>query len=124
VGTKPLTVDLIEQGRFRARIESAVRTVAQHLATYIERHGQAAVGARYGLAFKLTFHVGDRGRVDVVSHRVIHTEPGEPGETTIARACMYGEGQYDLFVPVSGSSADPDQAKLFTEDGRSLQEES
>jgi len=121
MATKVLELDDIEQGRFIDRMRRAVRTGSQFVAAYIERHGQSAVGGRYGVSFKFGFYIGDRGRVDIVTYRVGKNEPGEPGETTIARACMFGEGQYDLFVPVSGSSSDPEQAKLFAEDGRTLE---
>ena len=120
MATKPLSLDLIEQGRYQQRLDRSVRNAARYLARYIEHFGQAAVGASYTLGFKVKLVVGDHGKVNIRTGRIIHTEPGEPGEETVAKALMYGEGQYDLFVPVAGSDRDPEQSKLFTDDGRAI----
>ena len=117
---KPLSLDLIEQGRHMEEWKETIARGAEFLAGFIDQHGQAAAGAKVTLHATIILRVRPDGRRIEIRTAVRKCYPGRPSEITEGYAALLTDQHFAIVVPESGSDRDPHQAKLFSDDGRSL----
>lgn len=119
----PLTVDLIEEGRFLKELNEAVLNAGHEFARYVERHpGLVKAKGRVAVNIFLDYEAGDDGGYDIRT-RIDSRLPGRPerASTVVPQEVA---GQMFLCVRKSGSSADsPNQKRLTTDDGRAVDQE-
>lgn len=119
----PLTLSLIEEGRFLEHADEDLSKLMHALAEHVKKYGKdLAIGAKAELGIKITLKFEGRDLTDYSVKTVTNLKlPGRPAEVTIAVAATEQTGEETLFVRNSGSGKDtPHQAKLATEDGRTI----
>ncbi len=123
---EPLTVDLIEEGRFIENVNRDLRDTIQRLIDHVKEHGvEASKGAKAELTAAITIRFDGLDESDFSIKTLTKKRlPGRPAHATKA-VCVYDQGKPDLFVRASGSTdEDPRQQKLATQDGRAIDQES
>lgn len=119
----PLTLDLIEEGRFMEHANEDLSKLMHALTEHVKKYGRdLSIGTKAQLNIKVVLKFEGR---DVSDFSVLTTTelklPGRPAEVTVAVAATEQTGEETLFVRNSGSAHDnPKQARLATDDGRAI----
>lgn len=120
---KPLTLDLIEEGRFEQEVNQVLAKNQADLIEYVRKHGkEAAKGAKAVLQVNVILKFeGPEMENFSVKGELKRQLPARPAVTTLALADAKDDGEPSLFVRAAGSTADdPRQQVLCTEDGRTI----
>lgn len=120
-------VDLagIDEGRFLAQADDELRQVQKVLAKFVEKHGDAAKGAKAELCLKVTLTcMKPDDHLFAVKGAISQKVPSRPPVITMAIADEDDEGEAALFMRQSGTDkSHPAQGKLCTADGRNIDPE-
>lgn len=121
---KPITINLIEEGRLVASLDEELARVTRALIGHVKKYGKdAAKKARAELALKIVvrFEGGEDASDYSVSAAISGKLPGRPVHATLALHEQEQTGEDTLFVRASGSSTDsPRQMRIATDDGRAV----
>ncbi len=121
----PLTVDLIDEGRFIGDINKALADLQGHLVRHQTEFGEESKGAKVKLTAEIIMGIEHpKDGISFVKSQIKKTLPVAP--PSVSRA-MSGESQTDepcLLVRATGSGADaPQQGILTTADGDAVDTE-
>lgn len=116
----PLTIGLIDEGRFMDEVERELDEVQRALIAYRQEHGMAAKGAKAEVNVKITLGCDDpENELFSIRAEMKRKLPARPASVTLAMPAEADDGTATLFVRRSGSSTDePAQGRLTTDDGR------
>lgn len=117
---KPLTVELLDEGRVLRALEAEFKTAQRALCIYADKHGDKSAKAKATVTLKLEIEVvnPDDGGQFVVLAKIDSKAPARPVKVTSAFGELDEEGRPSLFARASGSTeGDPRQMVLATEDG-------
>lgn len=121
---KPLTLELIDEGRFLEAAGEAMAELQHELLTHVRKHGtDASAGSKAVLTLQIGMTFGGRADNDyTVTAALKKTLPAPPVSATMA---MPGEKEDSsdlaLFVRATGSTAQaPEQQVLCTQDGETV----
>ena len=119
----PLKFDLIEEGRFKDSVDTALAKAMSELLQHVRKHGpETTVKSKAELNIKITLCFDGAEETDYsVKAAVSMKIPGPPVHVTKAIHEVEQTGEETLFVRASGSSDDsPRQMRLATDDGRGI----
>lgn len=122
---KPLTLTLVEEGRFVAEIDAALAQIQARMVRYVKEHGcERSAGAKAKITVGMIIAYEGPNPEDFSLKGTLQISvPSRPPVVTRATADMDDSGEPALFVRASGSTADdPRQGVLMTEDGRLVDE--
>lgn len=120
----PLTVELLEEGRFLAETNKKLRELQADMVRYIEEHGDSSKGAKGVLTLKISIISNGPDQIIGLKTERKTTMPSEPANMTYAIAEETAKGELALFVRATGSDTDsPKQTKLCTADGQTINPE-
>ena len=119
---EPLTLDLIEEGRFLADAQAAFRRMQTDLIGHRKAHGDAAGGDKATLRIEVTLacdpEVADAYTIRAQTRVAM---PPNPACVNRAMAAEDFDATPSLFVARSGATAaPPQQGRLATQDGRTV----
>jgi hypothetical protein len=118
---KPLTLDLVEEGRFQEEIDNALAHLQAEMVRYVKLHGvdkSEKQQAKLTVGLVLRFE-GPNADDFSIKGTLQQSIPSRPAVITRAVADVTDDGEPALFVRASGSTSDdPRQQVLATEDGR------
>lgn len=120
----PLSLDLIDEGRFMEQAGKDLAELQAYLSTYCQEHGDKAKGGRAKLTIEVTLVCEDPEQ-DLFSIKALvrKTLPSRPPSVTAAIGNENQLGEQCLFVRTSGSTEDnPRQSILCTKDGRAVEQ--
>jgi hypothetical protein len=124
MATRFTSLDLagIDEGNFLKVANERLAELQGIAIVYAREHGDLAKGAKSKLTLEITFACDNpKDEVFSVAARTRITLPLPPSRVTMAVAAESDGGTPALFVRRSGSSTDhPAQGKLFTQDGRTI----
>lgn len=118
---RPLTLNLVEEGRFHDEIDLALAHLQAEMVRYVKQHGvEKSEGAKAQLTVQLSLKFEGPNAEDFsIRGTLKQSIPSRPAVITRAVADVKDDGEPALFVRASGSTADsPLQDVLTTEDGR------
>lgn len=125
--TLPLTIGLIDEGRFLEAVNEELADIQRQLVEFVRLHGKdASTGTRAALAIKVTLQFDGVDQTDYsVKADLKKTVPTRPASVSKAiGGDGVGDGRPCLWVKASGSDAlTPRQGKLATDDGRVIDQE-
>ena len=123
---KPLTLHLIDQGRFLSDVNVALAALQSHLIEHVRKYGtDKCKGEKAELAIKLTLKHEGRTEDDYsVKASMTEKRPGRPSSVNVAIADEEQDGVPLLWVHGAGGRADdPQQKVLTTDDGRVIDQQ-
>lgn len=129
--TAPLTLDLIDEGRFLQDLERALVEIQAEIVAHVRKYGAAeTIGAKAELLCKIALKFTGRGNDPtdfVIEATLTKTTPGRPKSVTTAMGDLDQTGQGRLFTWRSGSDkTDARQLRLGLngEDSETIDQES
>lgn len=121
----PVSISLIEEGRFMENMNADLREVIKRLIGHVREHGyEQTKGAKAELTATISIKFDGMDETDYSIKTATKMKlPGRPAHATKA-VCVYDEGKHDLFARASGTTdEDPRQGRLATQDGRAIDQE-
>jgi len=121
----PLELQLIDEGRFIGKIDEAIVAGQAAIMEYGEKYGTRAEKAKVVITASISLVcVKPEQRAYGCVAQVKMSVPSEPASASYLTAGLNQTDQKVLFCRKSGSSADPpEQGKLCTADGRTINSE-
>ena len=120
---KPLTLEMLEEGRLKADLDAKFREAQATLCAYMKKHGDRATKAKATVTLKLVLIATDPEDMLVsVRADLNSTTPTRPPTASAAFIDTADDGTRVLFARASGSDSHPDprQGKLLTESGEAI----
>jgi hypothetical protein len=115
-GLVPLKIANIDDQKFLPAVEEKFREVQEKLTRYAQTHRDKAIGGKALLTVKVTLLIEKTGDPSIRAE--IETKlPADPPALTFAEFSADEHGPC-IKVQRAGSFVDPRQSRLFTEDGR------
>lgn len=120
---KPLTFDLIEEGRLKESLDEEIARASRALLLHVKKYGEESTAkSKAEVTLKITFAPQSASDGAYSVRGAISSKlPGRPIHETLAIHETEQTGEESLFVRSSGSdNTTPRQMKLATEDGRGI----
>lgn len=120
-GYVPLTIELIDEGRFLADMNADFLRLQEKMIDFCHEHKEEATGAKGEMLVKLTLKA-EKPQFEIFSIKgATRTAlPGRPAVTSSAQGDTEDSTGMPLLAvrPLGSSKEPPAQGKLYTDDGR------